>query len=137
MSSKEERDIESVIRNFFLALDTQNLDLMRRVVGRKEGMLHIGTDADEVWRGWQELRKATAEQFKNLEYYKADIRNLNINIADSGDVAWYFHHLQARIKSGGVEHVMEGARFTGVLEKKDDRWVILQTHVSIPQSEHS
>lgn len=45
MSSKEERDIESVIRNFFLALDTQNLDLMRRVVGRKEGMIHIGTDA--------------------------------------------------------------------------------------------
>jgi ketosteroid isomerase-like protein len=133
MFSKKEREIESVIRNFFMALDTQNLELMEAIIGRKEEMVHIGTAKGEVWRGWEELHKATVEQFKKLEYYKANIQNLRITIADSGDVAWYSHLLNARIKTEGKEHILKDARFTGVLEKTAGRWVMLQTHVSVPE----
>ncbi len=133
MTSKEKREIESVIRNFFMALDTQNLELMEAIIGHEEEMVHIGTGKGEIWRGWEELHKATAEQFKKLEYYKAEIQKLRINIADSGDVAWYSHILNARIKSDGKEHVLNEARFTGVLEKTAGRWVMVQTHVSVPE----
>lgn len=125
--------VQTAIEQFFRAMDTQDLALMRRVVAHDAEMVHIGTDAGEIWRGWEVLWRATQKQFETLEYYKADIRNLTITIASSGDVAWYFHRLDARIKSDGrPEQRWQGARFTGVMERREGQWKMVQTHVSNP-----
>lgn len=97
-------------------------------------MIHIGTDVGEIWKGRESLMSATEEQFQKLEYYKATIRDLTINLSRSGEYAWYYHLLDARIKSGGDEEIWQGARFTGVLEKRDGDWMLVQTHVSLPES---
>lgn len=129
-----ENEVRSTIGQFFHAMDTQNLELMERLIPEKEKMVHIGTDKDEIWKGWKVLNEATKKQFDGLEYYKANIRDLSINFSKSKEVAWYFHLLDAEIKSRGNIIRWKGARFTGVLEKQDDRWVMVQTHVSIPES---
>lgn len=135
MSAKEE--IEQAIHKFFHSMDVQDFDLMKEVTAQKEDMVHIGTDTDEIWRGWSELNEATLEQFENLQFYKASIRDLSIHLSDTGKVAWYFHLLDAKIKSKTNVQTWKGARFTGVLEKTDRNWQIVQTHVSIPESLHT
>ena len=132
MSPKEE--IKNTIQNFFHSLDTQDFALMEQVTAQKENMVHIGTDSDEIWRGWSELNEATQEQFKNLQFYKANIRDLSIQLSNSGSIAWYSHLLDAQIKSKNHIQTWNGARFTGVLEKIDGSWQIVQTHVSLPES---
>ena len=129
-----EKEIKKSIERFFHAMDTCDLESMEQLIAHDVEMVHIGTGADEVWRGWNDLRQATLEQFEALEYYKAEIMELQINLSASGDVAWYSHLLDARIKSDGQDQRWKGARFTGVLEKRKNRWVIVQTHVSIPES---
>lgn len=124
-----------MIEQFFEALDTQNLELMKHLIPEDKSMIHIGTGSDEIWKGAEELNRSTEEQFERLEYYKAIIHDLMINISQSEDVAWYFHLLDARIMSGGSETVWNGARFTGVLEKRNGRWFLMQTHVSIPENQ--
>ena len=126
--------VERTINQFFHAMNTQNYGLLKKLIAPQADMIHIGTDKDEIWKGWNQLEKATIEQFNSLEYYKTDIYDLSIHIADSENVAWYFHLLDAQIKSSGREHIWEGARFTGVLERKDKDWRLVQTHVSIPGS---
>lgn len=127
-------EVTSVIEQFFKALDTQDFELMMDLLPHDdESMVHIGTDSDEIWTGWTDLSDATKQQFQNLEYYKANIYNLNISLSQSGEVAWYFHRLDADIKSGDQITHWERARFTGVLEKHCDRWLMAQTHVSIPE----
>lgn len=135
MPPKEE--IENTIQNFFRSMDTQNFELMEEVTAQKENMVHIGTDSDEIWRGWSELSEATHEQFENLEFYEANIRDLSIQLSGSGNVAWYSHLLDATIKSKENIQNWKGARFTGVLEKMDGSWQIVQTHVSLPESMQS
>ena len=115
-------------------MDTQDFELMDKLIAHDADMVHIGTDMDEIWRGWNELRKATVEQFEGLDCYKAQIRDLSVSVSSSGSVAWYSHLLDAHIKSSSQEQTWQGARFTGVLEKRDGRWVMVQTHVSIPES---
>lgn len=132
MTSKEH--VKSTIEKFFHAMDTQNLDLMKQLIPKSESTVHVGTDHGEIWKGWDVLNESTEEQFEGLEYYKATIRDLTINVADSGDVAWYFHLLDAEIKSRETITCWQGARFTGVLEKENGHWVMAQTHVSIPES---
>lgn len=128
-------EIKSTIEHFFEALDTQDLELMKKLIPEDDSMVHIGTDSDEIWRGSEELKRSTEEQFRRLEYYKAHIHDLAINFSQSEDVAWYFHLLDARILSGGSETVWKDARFTGVLEKRNGCWVLVQTHVSIPNNQ--
>lgn len=129
--------VRSAIEQFFHAMDTQDFDLMTSLIAHDAEMIHIGTDTGEIWRGWDELREATEEQFETLDYYTASIRDLTIHLSDSGDVAWYAHLLDARIKSDGPEIVWKGARFTGVFERRDGRWKMVQSHVSIPESDAS
>lgn len=135
MSPKEE--IEQTIHKFFHSMDVQDFDVMEKVIAQKEDMVHIGTDADEIWRGWSELNEATVEQFKNLKFYKANIRELSIHVSETGKVAWYSHLLDAKIKSNTNIQTWKGARFTGVLENTGGNWQIVQTHVSIPVSLHT
>ena len=132
MAIKEE--VQSTIEQFFHAMNTQNITLMQQLIPKSEKTVHIGTDDGEVWKGWQVLNDATFEQFKALEYYKADIQDLTINVSDSGNTAWYFHRLDAEIKSNGEIIRLEEARFTGVVKKQNGRWVMAQTHVSVPES---
>ena len=126
--------VASTIEQFFQAMDTQNLQLMKDILPKEDDMVHIGTDRGEIWKGWNILMEATREQFENLEYYKADIHDLTINISESSDTAWYFHLLDAEIKSGDTITEWDDARFTGVLERQGNQWKIMQTHVSVPES---
>ncbi|SMO47305.1 nuclear transport factor 2 family protein [Fodinibius sediminis] len=135
--SKMKNEIRATIEQFFTALDKQEFKLMNNIIAHDTEMVHIGTDRDEIWKGWQVLRTATVEQFKELEYYDADIKNLQINLSDTGQVAWYAHLLDARIKSNGREHRWLDARFTGVLEKRNGQWVLVQTHVSLPEAKQT
>ena len=133
-----EAEIEAAIRQFFYSMDTQDFETMERLVAHDPEMVHIGTDTGEIWRGWDDLCRATVEQFEGLEYYKAEIKDLQVNFSASGQVAWYSHLLDARIKSiERDEQVWQGARFTGVFEKRGGRWVMMQTHVSLPESAQS
>jgi ketosteroid isomerase-like protein len=68
-----------------------------------------------------------SDAFKATGY---DIRDLRINLSTSGDVAWYAAILDDRGEFNGRAYAWLNTRWTGVLEKRNDRWVIVQMHFS-------
>lgn len=73
------------------------------------------------------------ENFFMLDDFKAvryEIRELQINLSQSGDVAWYHARLDDFNEWKGQPANWEDVRWTGVLEKRDGRWVIVQMHFS-------
>ncbi|MBD3170244.1 MAG: hypothetical protein GF307_12230 [candidate division Zixibacteria bacterium] len=68
-------------------------------------------------------------EFKAIGY---EIRELKINLSGSGDVAWYHARLDDFNEWNGQPANWEDVRWTGVLEKRDGRWVIVQMHFSEP-----
>ena len=73
------------------------------------------------------------ENFFMLDDFKAvryEIRELQINLSRSGDVAWYHARLDDFNEWKGQPANWEDVRWTGVLEKRDGRWVIVQMHFS-------
>jgi ketosteroid isomerase-like protein len=67
------------------------------------------------------------DDFKAVGY---EIRELQINMSRSGDVAWYHARLDDFNEWKGQPANWEDVRWTGVLEKRDGRWVIVQMHFS-------
>jgi ketosteroid isomerase-like protein len=75
----------------------------------------------------------TTEGFFMLDDFKAvsfEVRDLYIGISRSGDVAWYHARLDDFNEWKGQPANWEDVRWTGVLEKRDGRWVIVQMHFS-------
>ena len=51
----------------------------------------------------------------------------------AGTVAWFSEVLDVKVVVATGEAVeLEGTRFTGVLEKRNGNWVLVQIHASVP-----
>ena len=132
---QEKKAVESVIHQFFDALNEQDLATMSRITAHDDDMVHIGTDTGEFWVGWQHLREDTIQMFEGLQSYSADIQNLRISLSQSDDVAWFSFILNTEVKTEEETVHTNNSRYTGVMEKRDDHWQLVQTHLSMPESE--
>ena len=61
-----------------------------------------------------------------------DRREETFQLHSRGGVAWFSTVFDIEISVGGERAILEGLRTTGVLEKRNDDWVIVQAHTSVP-----
>ncbi len=59
-----------------------------------------------------------------------DVRDLRVNLSRSGDVAWFSAILDDCGTWEGREFCWQDTRWTGVLERRDGAWVLVQMHFS-------
>jgi ketosteroid isomerase-like protein len=71
----------------------------------------------------------------DFKYVRHELRNLKITFAARGDVAWFFCILDDINTFKGEPAEWKNTRWTGVVEKRDDRWVIVLQHFSFAKSE--
>jgi Tol biopolymer transport system component len=95
--------------------------------------LEVHPEGDVV-KGFEEFKKAErlwmSPNFKAVRY---EIRDLRIKLSKSGDVAWFFCILDDINEWKGQPANWENTRWTGVLEKRDGRWVMVQQHFSFAE----
>lgn len=60
----------------------------------------------------------------------SDIRDLKVNLSRSGEVAWFSSILDDFGESDGKPYAWLNTRWTGVLEKREGKWLIVQMHFS-------
>jgi hypothetical protein len=87
---------------------------------------------DGTVHGFQAL-VALTENFFMLDDFKAiryEIRDLTINFSRSREVAWFHARLDDFNEWRGQPANWDDIRWTGILEKRDGRWVIVQMHFS-------
>jgi len=82
--------------------------------------------------------EALWDQFWSSDDFKAtgfDLRDLRISLSRSGDVAWFSGVMDDIGEWQGEPASWLNTRWTGVLERRDGRWVIVQQHFSwVPDS---
>lgn len=61
----------------------------------------------------------------------ADIKELRVNLSRGGDVAWFSCLLDDIGEWDGQPVGWKDARWTGVLEKRDGVWLLVQQHFSL------
>ena len=68
----------------------------------------------------------------DFKYVRHELKDLRITFSRGEDVAWFFCILDDINTYKGEPATWENARWTGVLEKRDGKWVIVQQHFSFP-----
>jgi ketosteroid isomerase-like protein len=111
----------------------KNLAWLYNVIANDSSFLEIHP-GDRIVKGFNEFRKSEgfwmSPDFKAVRY---EIRDLKVTISQAGDAAWWFCILDDINEWKGLPTSWENTRWTGVLEKREGRWVIVQQHFSFAQ----
>ena len=126
----ELKQVEKAIHACIGWAKTKDFGLLYGVIANDADFLEVHPDG-KVVRGFEEFKKAEAfwgsPDFKAVRY---EIRDLKIKLSRSGDVAWFACILDDINEWKGRPASWEDTRWTGVLEKRDGRWVMVQQHFS-------
>jgi len=126
--------IENLLENYILANENQDFDLIEDIWADNDDIILYGTDSDERLMGWTNIKGAINEQFGLISDTYISSSNQFIKLNCSGNTAWFAETLNYNYMHKGIAHSYEGMRFTGVVEKIDGKWVLVQAHLSLPAS---
>jgi len=122
--------IEQSIRDTIGWAKTKDFRLLYSVIANDADFLEVHPN-DRVVKGFEEFKKAekfwSSPDFKAVRY---EIRDLKITLSKSGDAAWFFCILDDINEWKGQPANWENTRWTGVLEKRNGYWVMVQQHFS-------
>ena len=126
----EKQLVEKAIHNCIGWAKDKDINLLYNTIANDSTFLEIHPN-DKVVKGFEDFKKAEkfwmSPDFKAVRY---EIKDLIINFSKSGDIAWFFCMLDDINEWKGQPANWENTRWTGVLEKRNGKWVIVQQHFS-------
>jgi hypothetical protein len=126
----EKKLVETVINQSIGWAKTKNINLLYSIIANDSNYLEVDPEEGLI-RGFEDFKKNEKfwmnPDFKAIRY---QISDLKINFSESGKVAWFFCKLDDINEWKGQPASWENTRWTGVLEKRSNKWVIVQMHFS-------
>ena len=128
-SPKVKKEVLSVLKQYWKAYEEQDVNDILGITVPDEDAVFLGAGADEIVFGPKELRKALKRDFSQSLSTKVTMKN--VCVFSAGDAAWLYG--ECRMKAVTPEETMVlGGRFTAVFEKRGEKWLIAQSHFSVP-----
>jgi ketosteroid isomerase-like protein len=129
-ATDEKAVIEKTIRaNIGWAL-TKDRPLLESTMAHDERLFIFNPDSSAT-AGWEQFAKNfdfwLDPRFKATQF---DIRELRIDMSPSGITAWWSCILDDLYEWEGRPGAWKDTRWTGVLEKRSGKWLIVQMHFS-------
>ncbi len=133
----EPSDPESAIRRMIRANAEKDLATLSRMMAHDADIISYAV-AGRKYVGWDELERGLRDEFVNAQKLEIPIHELKV--WSKGDLAWYAMELDY------IRYVAEGNQLkrmvlpmqeTGVLERRDGRWVLLSWHESFRSTQFS
>lgn len=130
----EKERVALVLEKYVIANEKQDIDLVHEVWASSPDIVVIGTNSDEKLVGWDVIKNILQRQFDSFEDTYISVHDQVIEINKTGNTAWFSEILNYNYIYQGDAVQYEGLRFTGVLERDNGDWYIVQSHMSIPGS---
>jgi ketosteroid isomerase-like protein len=109
---------------------TKDLDLFFSVIAHDEDYLSV-TPGKSVIKRFEDVKQNIPFWMSpDFKYVRHELKDLEITFAKCGEVAWFYCVLDDINTYKGEPASWENARWTGVVEKRDGRWVVVQQHFS-------
>ena len=109
--------------------------LQESTMAHDEDLFVVWTGPQPAVHGWSRYVKLFDTWMDpRFKATVTEIRDLQVHLSRSGDVAWYSATLDDLGEWDGKPVGDRDIRWTGVLEKRGGKWVIVQMHGSVPHS---
>ncbi|MBN1274574.1 MAG: nuclear transport factor 2 family protein [Candidatus Aminicenantes bacterium] len=127
----DEEIIKKTINDSFGWALTKDRTLFESIFAKDENFFTFYPDSKSTVTGWNQFEKFLDHWMdprnKATNY---DIRDLRLVISQSSDVAWFSAIVDDNGEWDGKPWSSKDVRWTGILEKRNGKWVIVQQHMS-------
>jgi ketosteroid isomerase-like protein len=129
--SRDRAVVEQTVRDSIGWALTKDRSLLERIITHDADLFIFHPDSKSTVVGWDAFAKNVAfwmdPRFKATGFA---VRDLRVTFARSGDVCWFSAMLDDLAEWDGKPTGWKDTRWTGVLEKRAGKWVIVQMHFS-------
>ena len=133
-SPQTQAAVQATLQQWKDAYTQRDLDRALAVIAPNDDVVGIGTGPEE-WRvGPEEFRAQIERDFAQSEALSLHYEPLVVS--EAGPVAWVAGRATVQARIDGQDLTLTG-RFTAVLEQRGDRWLLMQTHFSLPAGEQA
>lgn len=121
-------ELSLLIRDWYYAASEGQAENFIGVFLQDPATTYFGTDPDEQWYGYDQIRGHFEENFRT--YGKWSIMSTNLQVHESGDFAYFSDEVElaARYKDSSFAEL---GRMTGTLLRRNGTWKIVQAHFSL------
>jgi ketosteroid isomerase-like protein len=130
----ESAGIERVIRNSIGWALTKDRPLLESILAHDAEFFIFHPDSKSTIVGWESFVKLFERwmdpRFKATRF---EVRDLRISVSNRQEVAWFSAILDDCAEWEGRPGCWKDTRWTGVLEKRSGKWIIVQMHFSFAQ----
>ena len=135
----ERAQVEKVIRASIEWAMTKDTALLYGSFVRDSTLFWFSPDDAGTVRSFDAFKQQVEQVFLNPAFAAvgSEFQDLEVHFSRAGDVAWYSCILNDRNTWNGKPANWENVRWTGVLERRDGTWVIMQMHFSYSEEEMS
>lgn len=130
-NTETKAEVLSVLNKWLLRYQERDIDGLMALVAPDDDVFLFGTGLDEKRVGPEEFRYQAERDWSQTEALTFDFASHYVSAA--GPVAWVASEGQGRGRVAGQE-IAFPLRMTAVLEQRDDRWLLVQSHVSLPSA---
>ncbi len=128
----EKTAVEKVVRDSICWALTKDRSLQESTMAHDEDLFIYWTSSDMAIAGWNRYVKLFDTWMDpRFKATLTEIRDLTIHLSRSGDVAWFSAMLDDLGEWDGKPTGARDIRWTGVLEKRNGKWVFVQMHGSL------
>lgn len=128
----EKAKIEQVIKNSITWAVDKDKELLYKSFVNDSTLFYFSPDNAGTISGFAAFEQLVDDVFMNPAFkaIKADFKDLRISLSRSGECAWWSCYLDDFNEWDGKPANWENVRWTGVLEKREGNWRIVQMHFS-------
>ena len=126
----EKQKIAQVVSSVIGWAKDKNLDLFFGSIANDEDYISV-TPTKRIIKRFEDVKQNVPFWMSpDFKYVRHELKDLEIKFARCGEVAWFFCILDDINTYKDEPAAWENTRWTGVVEKRDGRWVVVQQHFS-------
>ena len=137
VSEKERLEITQVIHDAIGWALTKDFTRLYAIMANDDDFFIFHPDSRSTIHGFEAFKAMAERLFRNESFKATDfaVKELQLNVSNSDKCAWWACMLDDHHEWDGRPGGWDNVRWTGVLEKREHRWVIVQMHFSFPKDE--
>jgi ketosteroid isomerase-like protein len=128
-NGKTEAAVMKVVNQLVEAYARRDIDALLALVVPDSDLVLLGTGADERRVGPAEFKFQAERDWSQSEALTFELGWNSLSAA--GPVAWLSAEATGRARAGGQEMSFP-VRLSAVLEQRNDKWLFVQMHMSVP-----
>ena len=127
----EKASVKKTLDSYVKSIVDEDMNLYSEIVSQDSSMINVSGSVNLSWiEGWEQLKEVMNGQNDAFSETEIDVTKEKIFISPTGKDAWAVTLWDLKTVLGDSHTYLLPLRCTWVLQKRDNRWIIVSFHKS-------